>query len=167
MSCEPNEESSINLQRVAKRINEYETSRKKTKDETIGCIEFLVGTVICARQLFGDNTVLPHYESHMVNLTSVFRVRTHNRIYICIHQTPHNSRDRSRAAHVREQPIVSRAAHLESSCRPPCLRQTILDGDASSSAVTLAAAQQSDAGSTRDTAMSMSTHYPQISTGLA
>ena len=29
----------------------------------------LVGTVICARQLFGDNTVLPHYESHTVNLT--------------------------------------------------------------------------------------------------
>ena len=25
--------------------------------------------VICARQLFGDNTVLPHYESHTVNLT--------------------------------------------------------------------------------------------------
>ena len=31
----------------------------------------LVGTVICARQLFGDNTVLPHYESHTVNLTVV------------------------------------------------------------------------------------------------
>ena len=30
----------------------------------------LVGTVICARQLFGDNTVLPHYESHTVNLTA-------------------------------------------------------------------------------------------------
>ena len=26
-------------------------------------------TMICARQLFGDNTVLPHYESHTVNLT--------------------------------------------------------------------------------------------------
>ena len=32
----------------------------------------LVGTVICARQLFGDNTVLPHYESHTVNLTKSY-----------------------------------------------------------------------------------------------
>ena len=29
-------------------------------------------TVICARQLFGDNTVLPHYESHTVNLTKSY-----------------------------------------------------------------------------------------------
>ena len=28
--------------------------------------------VICARQLFGDNTVLPHYESHTVNLTKSY-----------------------------------------------------------------------------------------------
>ena len=43
----------------------------------------LVGTVICARQLFGDNTVLQHYESHTVNLTytvhSITPRGTHNR----------------------------------------------------------------------------------------
>ena len=48
-------------------------TRTKTEEATTPYYRSsLVGTVICARQLFGDNTVLPHYESHTVNLTKSY-----------------------------------------------------------------------------------------------